>query len=213
MQKKRKKLLIIAIILIIILLVSLYYNNIVMPIVCTLAAEEIRAEVVNIINYANTYLQSLSLFYDDYFKIYYDNNNKISAIAANAGLINQVSMILQKKVQNQLNQLRTKTITLPVGAFTGSSLLATFGVEVPLNIETVCNCYSSVDSKFEGMGINQTRHSLVVTLHVDMKIVIPMRSNESTAFNDIVMAESVIVGDVPETYLTEGTSDYLDLVP
>jgi sporulation protein YunB len=213
MQKNRKKLLIIAIIVIVILVSTLEYNHIVMPIVCTLAAEEIRAEVINVINYANTYLQSLSLFYDDYFNIYYDNNNKISAIAANTGLINQVSMILQKQVQNQLNALRTKTITLPVGAFTGSSLLSNFGVEVPLNIEAICNCYTSVDSDFEGMGINQTRHSLVVTLHVDIRIVIPMRSEESTAFNDIIMAESVIVGEVPETYLTEGTSDYLDLVP
>ncbi|NLL55962.1 MAG: sporulation protein YunB [Clostridiales bacterium] len=213
MQKRRKKLLITTIILLIILISALYYNYVVMPIVCTLATEEIRAEVINIVNYANSYLQSLSLFYDDYFKIHYDTNNKISAISANTGLINQINMILQKQVQDQLNQLRTKRITLPLGAFTGNSLLAVYGMEVPLHAETVCNCYTSVDSKFEGMGINQTRHSLVVTLHVDIKIVIPMRSQESTTFNDIVMAESVIVGEVPETYLTEGTSDYLDLVP
>ncbi|HKL73270.1 MAG TPA: sporulation protein YunB, partial [Clostridia bacterium] len=201
------------IILIVIVSSVLYYNFVVMPIVCTLASQEIRSEVISIINYANTYLQSLSIFYDDYFKIYYDNNSNVSAISANTGLINQISMILQKQVQNQLNSMRTKTITLPVGAFTGSSLLATLGVEIPLNIETVCNCYSSVESKFESMGINQVKHSLVVTLHVDMEIVIPMRSEESTAFNDIVMAETIIVGDVPETYLTQGTSDYLDLVP
>lgn len=213
MLKKRKKLIITAIILAVILVFILYYDYVVLPIVCTLATEEIRAEVINIINYANSYLQGLSIFYDDYFKIYYDNTSKVSAIAANTGLINQVSMILQKQVQNQLNQLRTKTITLPIGAFTGSSLLATFGVGVPLNIETVCNCYTSVESKFESMGINQVRHSLIVTLYVDMEIVIPMRSEESTAFNNIVMAESIIVGEVPETYLTEGTSNYLDLVP
>ncbi|HOO22293.1 MAG TPA: sporulation protein YunB [Clostridia bacterium] len=213
MQKRRKKLIILTIFLVLILAITLYFQYIAMPIVCTLAAQEIRAEVVNIINEANSYLQSLSLFYDSYFKIHYDNNSKISAITANTGLINQVSMILQKQVQNRLNQLRTKTINLPLGSFSGNSLLAPYGVNVPLSVKTVCNCYASTDSGFESVGINQVRHRLVVTLHVDIKIVIPMRSTESTAFNDIVMAESVIVGEVPETYLTEGTSDYLDLVP
>jgi len=212
MQKRRKKLLITTIILLIILISALYYNYVVMPIVCTLATEEIRAEVINIVNYANSYLQSLSLFYDDYFKIHYDTNNKISAISANTGLINQINMILQKQVQDQLNQLRTKRITLPLGAFTGNSLLAVYGMEVPLHAETVCNCYTSVDSKFEGMGINQTRHRIYIIVVTDIKMIVPLVSENLRITTNIPIAETIIVGDVPEQYVNVPKENILNVI-
>lgn len=215
MQKRRKKLIIITILIVLLLSSILYYEYIVSPLVNSIATEEIRSQVIDIINYANTYLQSLSLFYNDYFTIYYDNDNNVSAIVANTGLINQVNMILQKQVQDQLNELRTKKISMPAGAFTGSSLIATFGVSIPINVQTICNCYSSFTNTFESVGINQVRHSLVITLNIDVEVLIPLRSEVSNAYNDLIMAESIIVGEVPQTYLTGDSSDldYLDLVP
>lgn len=214
MQKNRKRIIIVTIILITILLFTLYYTNIVLPLVNSLAGEEIRAEVSNIINYSNTYIQTLSLFYNDYFTIYYDNDKKVSAIIANAGLINQISMIIQKKVQNQLNELRTKKITLPAGAFTGSSLLASFGIAIPINVKTVCNCYTKLENSYVTMGMNQVKHTLKINLYVDMEILIPMKSEKTVINSCILMAENIIVGEVPDTLLIgNDVSNYLDLVP
>jgi sporulation protein YunB len=213
MQKKRKHQ-IIVILLIIIILVILYTELFVTPLITTIADEEIQSEVINIINYSNEYLQSLALFYSDYFTIYFDNDNKVSTIIANTGLINQVNMILQELVQNQLNTLRTKKITMPAGTFTGSSLLSNFGVAIPINIETICNSYTKIENSYESMGINQVRHSLKIILDINIEIIIPTRSHTDNVYNEIVLAENIIMGDIPETLLLgDSMSNYLDLVP
>lgn len=212
MSKLQKKLLIF---LLIVLLVAIYVLIFGMNLVSKLCAEEVRAEVINIINYSNEVIQALNLFYEDYFTVHYkDDKGKVDHITANTGLVNQVNMIIQTEIQNRLNNLRRMKLSLPFGVFTGSTVLSAFGSEIFINARVIGNCYTVLSSEFKTVGINQTLHRLQINCYVEINMLIPTRSVAADVTNEILIAENVIVGDVPSTYLGENTTtDYLDLLP
>ncbi|MFA6867540.1 MAG: sporulation protein YunB [Clostridia bacterium] len=215
MQDKRKKIrTIIAIILIVTIAIMLYTSFFIIPLLSTLASEEVKSEAVDIINLANDNMMKMSLYYDDYFEIFFDNNNEITGIQANTGLINQINSIVKIQVQDKLDLLRTKQVNLPLGAFTGSSIIAQFGGLVPVNIKTICNCSTKITSYFDTAGFNQVCHRLVITVSVDIKILLPVRTDSKIVKNEIVLAETIISGEVPDTLLMGNeVADYLDLNP
>lgn len=213
-KKRRCRRIMITVILIIVIFVLFYVSFFVMPLLTTLAMEEVKTEVINIVNYANDVMMQMPIYYKNYFEIYFDGENKIAGITANTGLINQVNTMLQQKIQNQLNLMRTKRVSLPIGAFTGSSILAHMGTLIPINIKTICNCSTRVKSKFEEAGINQVRHSLVLLINVEISVLLPVKTENQTVVNDFILTENIITGDVPETLLLGNeVTDYLDLVP
>ncbi len=200
--------------LLILLLIAVYFLIFGMNLVAKMCAEEVRAEVINIINYSNEILQSLDVFYEDYFLIHYDQAGKIDHISANSGLINQVNMIIQTEIQNRLNNLRRMRLNVPFGVFTGNSLLAQFGRDVFVTAQVVSNCYTVLSSSFTTVGINQTLHRLQINCYAEVTMLIPTRSEVCDVTNEILVTENVIIGEVPSTYLGENTTtDYLDLLP
>lgn len=197
-----------------IIAVGTYFFIFSVNMIATMCVEEARAEVINIVNDSNEVIQKLDVFYEDYFRIVKDKDDKVTMITANTALINQVNMIIQTEIQNRLNELRTKSLYLPTGAFTGLTVFSTYGTEIPINARIVSNCYTVLNSEFTEMGINQTRHRLQINCFIEIELTVPSRKVKSDVTNEILVTESVIVGDVPSTFLGENTTtDYLDLLP
>ena len=202
------------VLILIFIAVSSYILTVGMNFVADLCAEEIRADITDIINISNLVLQDMDIFYDDYFTLTLNNEGKVELISANTGLINQVNMIIQTEIQNRLNELRGKQLFVTFGSFFGSAVLAQYGSKVTINANVVANCYTKLISEFIPLGINNTLHRLQINCYVSVKMLIPSKSRVEELYNEILMAESVISGEVPSTYLGENTpTDYLDLLP
>ncbi len=214
MRKLTKKRKFFIVLLILIILITVYFFGVVLDLINRLCAEEARAKVINYVNESNDILMSRSFFYQDYFKIVRNDQNEITTIMANTGLINQLNMIMQTEIQNKLNTLRSFRVSLPIGAFTGSTLFAQFGFNVHLKVQTVNNCHTEVISEFTSVGINHTIHRLIIRAVIELEILIPTKSYTDTVINDVIMAETLIVGKVPDTYIGGNfDTNYLDLVP
>lgn len=209
---KSKKIIIVAVL--IFAMAAIYLSLVAANYVASLCAEEVRAQVTDIVNESNYFIKSLNVYYDDYFTIHTDKNGDIEFITSNTGLINQINIVVQTEIQNRLNNLRTLKLHFPIGAITGSAFLANYGWRVPVAVNVISNCYTRLKSEFYAKGINQTLHRLQVDCFVEMKILVPLKSVAADVTNEILIAENVIVGKVPETYLGEHVdTDYLDLIP
>lgn len=214
MRKLNKKNKIIIAFLILTILITVYFFGVVLDLINTLCAEEAKAKVINLVNESNDILLSKKFFYQDYFKIIRDNNNEITTIMANTGLINQLNMIMQTEMQNKLNTLRNFYVAMPIGAFTGSALLAQFGFDIYLKVQTINNCYTEIISEFSSIGINHTIHRLIIRAVIDIEVLVPTKSFTDRVINDVIMAETIIVGKVPDTYIGGSfDTNYLDLMP
>ena len=199
---------------IIVIAVTAYFFAFTSDLIAATCEEEARAEVINIVNDSNEVIQKLGIFYEDFFTVIKDSNDKVTMVKANSALINQINMIMQTEIQNRLNELRTKSLYIPTGAFTGLTFLSAYGSKVPINAKIVSKCYTVLSSEFKEMGINQPLHRLQINCFVEIVLTVPKGKVKSDVTNEILVTEAVIVGEVPSTFLGENTTtDYLDLLP
>ncbi len=209
---KRKAICLFLILAVICVAVYLYFTG--ASVIAEICTAEVNAKINDIINESNDVVKELDVFYADYFTVLYDNEKKISGILANTGLINQMTLIWNTEIQNRLNAMRLMSIRLPSGVFTGSALLAQFGAETEINTQVVSNCAITYESKFIHSGINQTLHRLVLYTEVVADVTVPKRAKDVKVTQEIILAETVLQGNVPDSYLIgEGSCDYIDLIP
>ncbi len=183
-------------------------------VICGICSSEIDADINDIINESNDVVLALKSFGEKYFNYEYTDDGKLTAIYPNTGLINQITLLWSTEIQNRLNELRALKIELPAGVFTGSALLAQFGVEIFVTARVVSSCNIRYKSEFIKSGINQTLHRFVLYTDVNADIIVPRHAEDIFVTQEIVLAETIIVGDVPDSYLIGDSScDYLDLLP
>lgn len=175
---------------------------------------EVNARINDIVNNSNDVMLAKDVFYSDYFTIYYDDNKDVSAIEANTGLINQMTLLWNTEIQNRLNELRSVQITIPAGVLTGNAVLSRYGWETEINAQVISNCAITYESKLIRAGINTTLHKLILYTEIESEVVVPIRSEKVFVTQEIILAETLIPGTVPHSFLVgENSVDYLDLLP
>ena len=137
-----------------------------------------------------------------------DENGKILALRANVIEMNRIASDISMRIQELTNGLEEAYIRIPVGNFTGISVLSGLGPAVKVKIIPTGTVNLDFKTEFVSAGINQTRHRVYLEIAMDMSIVSPLISNSVRVINNIDIAETVLVGDVPETfYHLEGMKD------
>lgn len=140
--------------------------------------------------------------YYDIVKIHKDSNGKLVLIEANTIKINRISSETTLAVQVALARLSEQTMSLPMGQITGIDLLANRGPLIRVEIVPMGTVSVNVDNKFEQAGINQTKHSIYLTYNTDVRIVIPLKSGRASVITRVPIAENIIIGEVPTTFVT-----------
>ncbi len=216
MEKKArfKNIGILILISVIITLAVVYYNNTISPLVIDLAESEIKKITVNAITDGTIKLKTYEAFYNDFYSYERNAEGEIILVKANTSNINLISIYAQKELQKSINRLENKKISIPAGAFTGSSWLADKGKGITINVMPIGAVETKINSYFFNEGINQTLHRLVLRVTSTVRVVVPIKAEDVTITTDILLAEDVIAGRVPESYVTGISDDNIyDLLP
>lgn len=152
--------------------------------------------------------------YSDFVDITRDDSGKILFLRTNTAMANGFVRSLALRCENALNALGAQRISVPMGAFTGSPLMANSGPKVKVDVTFFSTVHCDFVTTFESVGINQTRHSIYAKIEVLFNTVLPIAEHEISLANHVLIAENVIVGEIPNVYVNsaEGTN-YLDLIP
>ena len=138
--------------------------------------------------------------YDYFVSIEKDVNGNVAAISANMSRINAVSaQILSEVVSAAENGVLD--IRVPVGNLLGSNILMGKGPEVPVEVITLTSSYIDIENEIISTGINQAKHKIILKVDVDVDILIPWDVLTTRVESNVLIAETVIVGAVPETYV------------
>jgi len=93
------------------------------------------------------------------------------------------------------------------GSFTGVKLLSGRGPGIKIRISSIGNVKTDLKSEFSSKGINQTLHRVYLEVDSEISILTPFDSITKSISNQILIAENIIIGDIPETYYNlEGLS-------
>lgn len=138
--------------------------------------------------------------YDYFVTLEKDVDGNIAAVSTNMSRINAVSAeILSEVVEAAANG--KLDIRVPLGNLLGSNLLLGKGPEVPVEIITLTSSYIDIENELVSTGINQAKHKIILKIDVDIDILIPWDVITTTVESSVLIAETVIVGRVPETYV------------
>lgn len=165
----------------------------------------ITAELVDGIN--NAVLKILSdndayQNYDNFIEISVGSDGYVSLINVNMLMVNLLLCDLTEKTQINVNNLcKEKIYNVPFYAITGSLMLAQLGKNIEIEVKPIGHVECKLSSKFDGVSVNQTRHSIFVDITARVKMILPLYVKDLYVNTKIVVAESVIVGKVPEVYL------------
>jgi len=185
-----------------------------MPIIETYSKAEANSITEKAINMAVSNVINRTLSYDNLIDINYSPAGEIVSFSANQYEINTITREIVKETQNNLNLISNSTLKLNLGTFTGIPLFIGRGPLINLRLTPIGAVKSQFDSEFNSVGINITKHTLFLYIDVHVSIVLPIKAFNVYTKNQIMLAESIIVGKVPEVYLNGGSlGKSLNLIP
>ena len=115
-------------------------------------------------------------------------------------LINQIASEVALKIEERFENLENQKIKIPIGALTGTNLFSGSGPNINIRFIKTGNVTKEVKTEFKEQGINQTIYRIYLELKAEVNILTPYKTINKEVVNQILLVETVIVGNVPETY-------------
>jgi len=176
---------------------SMFLKNISCRIAVSDASDIVTSEVNSVI----AAIMAEGEYYGDSFVTFEKNaDGDISAISSNIGRINALSAEILNRVVGATEN-RTLDVRIPLGNLTGVSLLMGRGPSVPVEILMLTSSHVAFHNSVVTAGINQTKHQLNLDVIVDIDVLIPWGTESAQVVTEVMIADTVVVGHVPETYL------------
>lgn len=138
--------------------------------------------------------------YEELFSIERDNEGNIIMIKSNVFPINEIISDVAVKIQNSLDARGREDIKIALGTFSGFKLLAGRGPQIPITISSMGNVETDLRSEFTAQGINQTLHRVYLQVVCEVSVLSPYHNITYKISNQVLLAENVIVGKIPNTY-------------
>jgi sporulation protein YunB len=133
-----------------------------------------------------------------------DLNGRITALKTNIGEVNTLKTETLNVINDEILETDSSMLGIPVGSLILPEFMAGRGPKIPVQILSVRNSDATFDSSFTHAGINQTMHQLNMHVLVDVAVLVLGRTHSFTVSSQVVVAETIIVGDVPDTFLQAG---------
>lgn len=165
---------------------------------------EMRAKAIEVIDDNILELYSNEFSYDDIIKIEKDNEGNITMIRADTIKLNSLASKVSLESQKELKKIGSIGIKFPIGYISKNNILSYLGPSVTVKMEPIGIVKTNYISEFESVGINQTRHKIYLEVETELKVIVPTKSDEVQIKNTIPIAETIIVGKVPQTNLDFG---------
>ena len=133
-----------------------------------------------------------------------DLDGRITALKTNMSEVNRLKTDILNIINDEILALDTSDIGIPIGSLFLPEFFSGKGFTIPVHILSIRNSDANFASHFSQAGINQTLHQLIMEVSVDVAILVLGETNSFSIASEVVVAETVIVGDVPQTYLQTG---------
>lgn len=171
------------------------------PVMTSMATARVSNLVNRIVSAAvNEAVENGDIDYQNFVIFEKDETGHITALRSNVAEVNRMQGQITDEILHRLSEVATSELEIPLGTLTGSALLAGRGPSLFVRMQAVGSASAAFRNQFTAAGINQTRHQIFLDVDVYMSILLPGMKTSTKVSNEIAVAETVIVGGVPDTY-------------
>lgn len=150
------------------------------------------------------------LDYSDFISFTTDNMGQITSITSDLASVSLLKSEVAGFVTEELQGLKEERFGVPLGTLTGWFVFCGKGPTVRVKLLSVSDVRVQMRHEFSDAGINQTLHQVYLDLFAAIHLMIPGEILTEQAQTSVCVAETIIVGDVPETYLYVGNGELED---
>ena len=133
-----------------------------------------------------------------------DLNGRITALKTNMSEVNRLKTDILNIINDEILALDASDIGIPLGSLFLPEFFSGKGPVIPVHILSIRNSDAVFSSSFSQAGINQTLHKLIMVVNVDVAVLVLGETGSFTINSEVVVAETIIVGEVPTTFLQTG---------
>ncbi len=174
------------------------------PVLAAAARYQVRSQVTAAVEqWAARDLQERGVDYSDFVTITRNEAGEITALSADMARLNLLRAELSAHLLERLEDSQLE-LTVPVGSLLPFEPTWARGPELHLRALALGTASAEFESEFTSAGINQTRHRLWLELSVPVTVLLPGGGEELTVDSRLCVAETVIVGRVPQTWFQTG---------
>ena len=171
----------------------------------SLAETQVKNTTSDLINDAiDAQIAEGNIQYDRIVYFEKDLNGRITALKTNMTEVNRLKTAILNLINDEILALDTSELGVPVGSLILPEFLSGRGPQFPVQILSIRNSDAAFHSNFIEAGINQTLQQLTMEVSVDVAVLVLGKTNNFTVATQVVVAETIIVGQVPETFLQTG---------
>ena len=183
----------------------IYYNARLAPLIEAIGmsdAQDIATAAIN--NAIKETLKNPEIDYSRLTVVEKTSDGHISSIRTNPEQINKLTTQITLELIDGLNELNETYIKIPLGTLFDSEYFAGRGPAISIELCPTQSVYTDISTRFESVGINQTIHSVLLTVTVGIDLVFPTRIVSAECSETVVVAETIIVGPIPDFYAATG---------
>ena len=133
-----------------------------------------------------------------------DVNGRITALKTNIGEVNRLKTDTLNLINDEILSTEHSQMGIPLGSLFLPELLSGKGPAIPVKVLSIRNSDATFESTFTHAGINQTLHQIRMCVLVDVAVLVLGQTVSFTVSSEVVIAETIIVGAVPDTFLQTG---------
>ena len=184
------------------------------PLVFSLAEARSAAMASQVLSGALAEATQDGVTYEDLMNVKMDQSGQVALLSANTMAMNRLATRAGDAALRRLNNMSSERVTVPLGAVLGTTLFSGSGPGVPVSIVPIGSIFTDFATEFEACGINQTRHKVYLQVTANIRIVIPTGAKTTQVSANMLVAESIIVGRVQESFVCyDLTEEELNMVP
>lgn len=145
--------------------------------------------------------------YSDLVSIETDAAGNVTSLTRDLASASRLNALLVEYITEDLGQLQQEEFGIPLGTLTGWVIFSGKGPVIEVELLSAGDVTTRFRHNFEQAGINQTLHQMILDVSVTVYLLIPGETLSTQVDSEICVAETVIVGQVPETYLYLGSEE------
>lgn len=145
--------------------------------------------------------------YKDLVQVIHNDSDNTNILKADVATINQIISEISLEITNKLSNMDREDIQIHLGAITGNRYFSWMGPAIDIKIRQTGKVETDIKTEFESIGINQSIYRIYMEITTNMNILTPYKTIGKQTTNKVLLVETVIVGEIPETYYNlEGMS-------
>lgn len=147
------------------------------------------------------------LTYGDFITMETDESGQVTSLTSSLSATSLLRSELVEYIGGELDGLREESFGLPLGTLTGWLIFSGRGPTIHVELLSTGDVTVQLRHGFEEAGINQTLHRVLLDVSVKVLLLLPGETLSTQVDSEVCVAETVIVGQVPDTYLYMGNGE------